>query len=436
MPPMSNFEDIRLLGKGGFGEVFLSVDPTGRFFAKKILRTDDPSTVDRFRREVRLIAGLSHPCIVKVIASNLTQPPYWYVMPLYRRTFTSEIPFVIKQDSQITHYFSRILSGVRHAHENGIIHRDIKPSNILLNSDEDLVISDFGIARHLDSDSTRNTNSGEEIGTRMYMAPEQSGHATDADERADIYSLGRILYELHTGPLRSIRTKTATLPRSLGEIIDRCTEHKPEDRFESVRELEEMWKTHLGIDPVGEVLGKVRDLLERFRAETDSELATDTAGQLIRTLIAHLHDSRVVTWSWCQALVFRAAQPLSLIECFELDNREATLQLLDTLVERCRTNSYPPEATTAFSVVSQMGSDVSLETRAIASAYVLQAEIKADRFFYSDPRTLSVAKVIETAVQYPTFLKALSSRLKHLSSRDVDGVKLVLSAAAVGKLFK
>lgn len=93
---------------------------------------------------------------------------------------------------------SGILSGVAYLHSEGVLHRDLKPENILYNSDSDIVINDFGFSRQIDSDSTRLTQFGSVFGTYNYMAPEQQRDASNVDEKADIYSLGKVIEDIVT----------------------------------------------------------------------------------------------------------------------------------------------------------------------------------------------------------------------------------------------
>jgi serine/threonine protein kinase len=136
-----------------------------------------------------------------------------------------------------------ILQGVSYIHANNIIHRDIKSSNILFNSLTDLALSDFGIGRAMDSDSTRETQSGYGLGSFNYMAPEQFAHANHADQRSDIYAIGRVIYELYTGPLTSPLQDVDKLhPGALKSLVSKCTQIDPNRRFRTVYELFDEWE--------------------------------------------------------------------------------------------------------------------------------------------------------------------------------------------------
>ncbi|MGH8675717.1 MAG: serine/threonine-protein kinase, partial [Burkholderiales bacterium] len=240
---MARYEDVRTIGSGGFGEVKkCRRQGDGQFFAKKVLVDDDPESQDRFRREVRILSKLDHPRIVKVLGSRLSDAPLWYIMPLYNGSLADQVPSLVGDESRIRRVFAAVLEGMQYAHEQGVIHRDLKPHNILMNADDDVVISDFGLGRALDALTTRATVSGDRFGTPGYVAPEQAGNAKAADERSDIFALGRILYELYAGDNPSAVQDLANIPPGIAAIIDRCTKTDPSKRFKSVSDVRRAFK--------------------------------------------------------------------------------------------------------------------------------------------------------------------------------------------------
>jgi eukaryotic-like serine/threonine-protein kinase len=104
----------------------------------------DEEVVKRFEREVRIQSKLDHPNIVKVLDKKLTDDARFYVMPLYRGSLVDEFPDIVGYEERLSRIYSSILDAIEHAHTQGAIHRDLKPENVLLNSDQDIVISDFG----------------------------------------------------------------------------------------------------------------------------------------------------------------------------------------------------------------------------------------------------------------------------------------------------
>ena len=165
----STYRKLKKLGSGGFGEVWMTERTHDkRNFAVKYLLDDDPDSIERFRREVRCLSQLDHPNIVRIVGKRLLTEPYFYAMQPYKCSLFDELNGIAGEHDRIYQVFRSILDAVRYAHSEGIIHRDLKPENVLMNSDSDLVVSDFGLGRILDSKSTRKTATGTRLGTFMY----------------------------------------------------------------------------------------------------------------------------------------------------------------------------------------------------------------------------------------------------------------------------
>lgn len=240
---------------GGFGTVWKCVrTQDGQSFAKKeIKNVYNTEALKRFRQEVQFIKQLWHPNIVRVIATHFRPTKsrsLWYIMPLYKGTLEDWLNDIAKSRKGINEVFMAILDGVGHAHSEGICHRDIKPANILMNSIEDIVVGDFGLGRNLNGDTDRMTRSKSSMGSDMYMAPEQNGAFEKADKRSDIFSIGRVLLALYTGPLTSLVTDTEGLPDDIASIVRRCVESSPKSRFQSVAELRSAWMNAARISAV------------------------------------------------------------------------------------------------------------------------------------------------------------------------------------------
>jgi len=275
---MANYTDKKRIGTGGFGDVWLCErDTDGQRFAKKKLRTPLPEIVERFTREVRIIESLDHPNIIKVVAKRLTKgPSYFFIMPHYHHSMATVLKELIGNTSRCTKVFNAILDAIEYAHSEGVIHRDLKPANVLMNSDDDLVVSDFGLGRILDAKSTRRTGTGVKMGTECYAAPEQWSDAKAADERSDVFSLGRILYELHTSPLTSGHQDTSALPTGIALLVNRCTAADPKKRFQTVTELKEAWLMISGqadeLAPSEEVMSLIGELSARSTVNKSKSL--------------------------------------------------------------------------------------------------------------------------------------------------------------------
>lgn len=241
---MSKYDDLNVIGTGGFAEVWLCErhSDKSRFAKKVLISTASDKIKQRFKEEVRILAKLDHPRIVKVVETQLSAEPLWFVMPLYARTLKDELTGVIGDEQRITKVFSQILDAVEYAHREGVIHRDLKPHNVLMNSDDDIAVSDFGIGRVLDAAGDRVTRTGAAMGTRYYISPEQSTDAKHVDVRTDVFSLGRMLYELYTERLNTAVQQLDRVPTTVAPIIDRCTRYSPDERYSTVAELKSEWR--------------------------------------------------------------------------------------------------------------------------------------------------------------------------------------------------
>jgi serine/threonine protein kinase len=242
------WEVIELIGQGGMGFVYKIRQPgLDRIVALKILSPElgrDPAFAERFAREARTLGKLHHPNIVTVFEHG-EKDGFFYLLMEYvdgvnLRQALRAGRFTPQQALSIV---PGICDALQYAHENGVWHRDIKPENILLDRDGKVKIADFGIARIV-GDPRRDftlTMTGNALGSAAYMAPEQHEKPHDVDHRADIYSLGVVIYEMLTGELPlgrfpSPSQKTAVDAR-IDEIVLRTLEKEREMRQQSATEV-------------------------------------------------------------------------------------------------------------------------------------------------------------------------------------------------------
>jgi len=244
-------EILELLGQGGMGIVYKARQiKLDRPVALKILTRETagtPGFADRFAREARLLARLSHPNIVGVYDFGETNGLYYllmeYVPGLNLRQLQSSERLSPTQALAIV---PKICDALQYAHEQGVVHRDIKPANILINDRGHVKIADFGLAKLLGkpAEDTTLTGAHHVMGTPHYMAPEQIEHPQDVDHRADIYSLGVVFYEMLTGELPvgrfeppSARTRDMQVDVRLDEIVLRALDKQPERRYQQASEV-------------------------------------------------------------------------------------------------------------------------------------------------------------------------------------------------------
>ncbi|MBN8246761.1 MAG: serine/threonine protein kinase, partial [Verrucomicrobia bacterium] len=256
-------EILGLIGRGGMGIVYRARQKSlGRLVALKLLapgRERDPSFAARFSREARALAALNHPSIVTVHDFGLSAEPGGPPEDGFYFLLMEHVDGVNLRQAMAAGRFSpeqaltlvpAVCEALQFAHERGIVHRDIKPENLLLDRDGRIKIADFGIARMLSGDPDRGT--GTEAGdvaperhtvagTPQYMAPEQRTAGVRADHRADIYSLGVVLYELLTGELPAARlepvSRKVVVDVRLDEIVLRALAENPERRYATAGEF-------------------------------------------------------------------------------------------------------------------------------------------------------------------------------------------------------
>ncbi len=238
---MSRFGDYELLekiGEGGMAMVYKGVQGSlGRPVAIKVLSrmlTDDPEIVERFNREAVIIGRLNHPNIIHVIDRGIADAVPYFVMDLVDGTDLAKViaegkyDFPSKFDVLI-----QICKALAYAHKNGVIHLDIKPSNILIDTENHVLVADFGIA-HLFSAGNVSDNTLI-MGSPSYMSPEQKLGTAGVTMASDLYSLGVVMYELFTGkkPVPGVLPSALNpkIGRRLDEIIVGCLRAKAADRF-------------------------------------------------------------------------------------------------------------------------------------------------------------------------------------------------------------
>ena len=221
----------RELGRGGMATVYLAHDLRHkRSVALKVLHSGLAQTLgpDRFQREIETAARLQHPHILTVLDSGETAGQLWFTMPYVegeslRDRLRRERQLSVDDAVRITR---EVAQALQYAHEHGVIHRDIKPENLLLTSDGNTLVADFGIARGMAADDQRLTNTGVVVGTPAYMSPEQAAGDQQVDARSDIYSLACVLYEMLAGE------PPYTGPTAQAMLVKRLTDPVPSVRHE------------------------------------------------------------------------------------------------------------------------------------------------------------------------------------------------------------
>lgn len=269
------YEIQKRIGRGGMADVFLARDQLlDRQVAVKVLFPEfavDPNFVERFRREAQSAASLNHPNIVHVFDWGRHGGTYFITMEYVQGRTLAEILRANRQltSKQAADIGSEVAAALAFAHDTGLAHRDIKPANILIGSNGQVKVTDFGIARAMNSATeSQLTQAGAVMGTASYFSPEQAQGA-QPDPRSDLYSLGIVMYEMVTGqppftgdnpvsiaykqvhetpaPLHQI---VVDIPRAYEAIVNKLLAKKPTARYQNAESLREDLRRFRSGEPV------------------------------------------------------------------------------------------------------------------------------------------------------------------------------------------
>ena len=277
------YEIIRPLGRGGMGWVYLARERAlERFVAIKVLRPDlalAEGHRERFRREARIAARLTHPGILGLHSFGEIGNLWYFVMTYVRgETLAEKIRregFLPWKDAH--RILAEMADALDCAHRNGVVHRDIKPANILLDSDTGhAILADFGISKMFDANEHL-TATGAVMGTPAYMSPEQVMGASDIDERADIYSLGAVAYVMLTGrePFRAdsaaatayrrlvedatpVELIVSSIPPDLSAVVRKCMARERTERWPNAKALSVSLENILAADRLPNAIRDLR----------------------------------------------------------------------------------------------------------------------------------------------------------------------------------
>ncbi len=295
------YELEELVGTGGMSSVYRAHDRLlSRKVALKVLHlryADDVEYVERFRREARAVASLSHPNIVTVIDRGEHEGREFIVFEYVEGENLKELirrgPVPVARAVELV---LQVASGLSFAHQQGLVHRDVKPQNVLLNGDGHAKVTDFGIARALDVQEGM-TQTGTVLGTSDYIAPEQA-QGMDVDEHSDVYSLGVVLYELLTGEVPfSGENFVAVAMRHINDAPPGVRDKRPEV---SPR-LEAAVQRAMAKDP-SRRFATMADLCRELEACRDEPESTQDTGTLPRPVGARRRARRGVS-PWPLVLV-------------------------------------------------------------------------------------------------------------------------------------
>ncbi len=252
---------LEMIGRGGMGVVYLARQrELDRHVAVKMIRSGilaDDAEVRRFYTEAQAVAKLRHRGIVGVHQFGRRAGHHFFSMEYIRGTdLQRKINSGQLEPKLAARYVRDVAIAIQHAHEKGVLHRDLKPANVLIDEEDQVHVTDFGLAKQLDADSSV-TGSGAALGTPHYMAPEQAGgHSDRASHESDVYALGAILFACLTGrppivadtvmqtlisvvhnPAPAVRSLRPEVSIDLDTIVAKCLEKNPAKRYATAAEL-------------------------------------------------------------------------------------------------------------------------------------------------------------------------------------------------------
>lgn len=272
---LGRFELQSELGVGAFGFVFKAYDTElDRIVALKVQRAGSLATdedIERFLREAQSVAQLNHPGIISLFDTVRSDDDLCYLVTEYveGELLEAKIEKGIGSFEQSCELIALIGDALQYAHENGIVHRDVKPSNILVDTESNPHVMDFGLAKRMSDVGNTMTSIGRVMGTPAYMSPEQaSGDSRKVDSRSDVYSLGVMLYEMLTGERpfqgnrrmlllqviedepRPLRQLNSEIPRELETVCLKALSKSPGRRYQSASEMAEDLRRFVKGQPV------------------------------------------------------------------------------------------------------------------------------------------------------------------------------------------
>jgi len=263
---IGDYELLEEIGHGGMGVVFKARQKRlDRLVAIKVLRAGwlaRSGELARFRSEAKTVGGLHHPNIVGIheVGENDGQP-YFSMDFVQGRTLEEIARDHPLPPARVAQYVKQIAEAIHYAHEHGVLHRDLKPSNVLIDTEDQPRVTDFGLAKRLEDDASL-TMTGQVLGSPNFMPPEQASGRGEIGPASDVYSLGALLYylligrapflsETITDTLRQVaeiepaspRLLVPTVPKDLETICLKCLQKEPAQRFATAQELaDDLWR--------------------------------------------------------------------------------------------------------------------------------------------------------------------------------------------------
>lgn len=301
---IGDYELIEVIGRGGMGVVYRARQLSlNREVAVKMIQENrplNPENRNRFFTEAEATARLDHPCIVPVYeVSEFDGQPFFSMQLIRGQTLAEKLHQGPLPQRRAARIMAEVCRGIAYAHSLGILHRDIKPSNIMLDENDRVRVTDFGLAKLVDSHDSL-TRTGATVGTPSYMAPEQAaGRASQTGPRSDVYALGAVLYHLLVGrpPLIAdspiqlamqileqepppVRLLDPCVDRDLEMIVAKSIQKPPDLRYPSADALADDLEAFLRDEPVQARSGRMLEVAARWFRETHHAVVLENWGLL------------------------------------------------------------------------------------------------------------------------------------------------------------
>lgn len=306
MGAFGDYELVQIVGRGGMGVVYKACQTKlRRTVALKMIlggKLASEQDLKRFLAEAEAAARLRHRNIVTIFEIGAVQGQHYFSMEFIEgETLAQRLTGGPLPGRKAAHYMQRTARAVHYAHAQGVVHRDLKPSNIMLDGEDEPLVTDFGLAKRLDSTQSLHTQTGAILGTPSYMAPEQAaGRSRDIGPASDVYSLGAVLYELLTGrpPFQS-DTHLDTLihvlhtdpvpPRLLNPKVDadleticlKCLEKPVSARYANAEELADDLERYLNGEAISVRSFNIFDRLTRILDRSQHDVAFHTWSNML-----------------------------------------------------------------------------------------------------------------------------------------------------------
>lgn len=312
-------EVLEEINRGGFGLVERVRLGDGSAVARKTFdptvpiasEADRAKLKKRFDREVRYMSSINSGAICPILDYDLDTENPWFTMPFAERTLQQEVSDAKGTGNPPADALADVLNGLEEIHRLGFVHRDLKPANVLL-IDGTWRLADFGLILPPSGSTTMLTSVDSAWGTAAYAAPEQSSEFHSVTDAADIYAFGCILHDIYGTPPR-IPFARQSAPGLIGAIIERCTDQKPDKRFNSVAALREALSTVLS-DASAAAIGLSGTATDWAQSLSDNSIdQQDQFENLIRYVLAEADTAE-------KNAIYKAAGDEALRHLFELDS--------------------------------------------------------------------------------------------------------------------